>query len=60
MWFFIVEKLCPLKYEAPKYGQEALDIRIRSYKSDHKLIKGEFFLQRNTYRLALNSSKGGT
>jgi hypothetical protein len=26
-WFLMVEKLFPLKYEAPKYGQEALDLR---------------------------------
>jgi hypothetical protein len=44
-WFLTVEKLFPLKDEAPKYGQEALDLRIRSYKSAPKLIKGEKLLQ---------------
>jgi len=45
MWFLMIENLYPLKYEAPKYGQEALDLRIRIYKSSSKLIKEEKLLQ---------------
>jgi hypothetical protein len=44
-WFLMVEKLFSLKDEAPKYGQEAPDLWIRSYKSSPKLIKGEKLLQ---------------
>jgi hypothetical protein len=44
-WFLTIEKLCPLKDEALKYGQEALDLRTRSYKSAPKLIKEEKLLQ---------------
>jgi hypothetical protein len=59
-WFLTVEKLCPLKDEAPKYGQEALDLRTRSYKSAPKLIKGEKVVATRSYRSTLKSNKGGT
>jgi hypothetical protein len=55
----MAEKLCPLKDEAPKYGQEAPNIRMRSYKSAPKLIKGENLLQKRSYWSALKSNKGG-
>jgi hypothetical protein len=41
----MVEKLFPLKDESPKYGQETLDLRTRSYKLAPKLIKEEKLLQ---------------
>ena len=31
-WFIMVEKLFPLKYEAPKLNEEAMDLRKKSYK----------------------------
>jgi hypothetical protein len=40
-WFLIVEDLFPLKYGSPKYGQEALDLRSRSYKFDLNSSNGE-------------------
>jgi hypothetical protein len=37
MWFLMVEKLCPLKDEAPKYGQEALDLRSKKLQVGPKI-----------------------
>jgi hypothetical protein len=37
----MVEKLCSLKVEAPKYGQEAPDLRSKKLQVSPKLIKGE-------------------
>jgi hypothetical protein len=56
-WFLTVEKLCPLKNEAPKYGQEAPDLRSRSYKLALKSSKGETLLKTKSHRLAQRSSK---
>jgi hypothetical protein len=50
-WFLMVEELCPLKYEALKYGQEYLDLRSRSYNKAP-------YLSSISYKLALKSSKG--
>jgi hypothetical protein len=52
-WFLTVEKLCPLKDEAPEYGQEALDLRTRSYKSAPILIKEEKLLQQEIIGMEL-------
>jgi hypothetical protein len=56
-WFLMVEKLFPLKYEAPKESEEASNLRTRSYNLAPKLIKRENLLQTRSYRLAQRSSK---
>jgi hypothetical protein len=35
-WFLMVEEIFPLKDEAPKANEEALDLRTKSYKSAPK------------------------
>jgi hypothetical protein len=56
-WFLTVEKLFPLKVEALKYGQEAPNLRSRSYKLALKSSKGENLSQTKSYRSAQRSSK---
>jgi hypothetical protein len=36
MWFLTIENLCHLKDEAPKYGQEAMDLRSKKLQLDPK------------------------
>jgi hypothetical protein len=58
-WFLTVEELCPLKYEAPKNGQEALDLRSRSYKLDLNSTKGEKIVVNKKLQVGSRSSKEG-
>jgi hypothetical protein len=44
-WFLTVEEIFPLKDEAPKVNEEALDLRTKSYKS-----KEEKVLQTRSYK----------
>jgi hypothetical protein len=32
MWFLTIEEIFPLKDEAPKVNEEALDLRTKTYK----------------------------
>jgi hypothetical protein len=57
MWFLMVEELCPLKYESLRYGQEAPDLRSRSYKLALKSSKGETFVANKKLQDGSRSSK---
>jgi hypothetical protein len=59
-WFLMVEELFPLKYEALKYGQEAPDLRSRSYKLALKSSKGEKVVANKKLQVGSRSSKEGT
>jgi hypothetical protein len=48
-WFLTVEKLFPLKDEAPKVSEEAPDLRTRSYKLTLKSSKGGTWKSINTH-----------
>jgi hypothetical protein len=52
--FLMVEELFPLKYEALKYGQEAPDLRSRSYKL---ALKEKKLLQTRSYKSAQGQVK---
>ena len=56
-WFLIVEDLCPLKDESPKYGQEASDLRSRSYELALKSSKGENVVANKKLQVSSRSSK---
>jgi hypothetical protein len=58
-WFLTVEELFPLKDEAPKYGQEAPDLRSRSYKLALKSSKGEKVVANKKLQVGSRSSKEG-
>lgn len=58
-WFLTIEKLCPLKDDAMKYGQESQDLRSRSYKLDLESSKGENFVANNKLQVGSRSSKEG-
>ena len=58
-WFLMVEELFPLKYEAPKYDKESLDLRSRSYKLALKSSKGEKVVANKKLQVSSRSSKEG-
>jgi hypothetical protein len=60
MWFLIVEELFPLKDESLKYGQEASNLRSRSYKLALKSSKGEKVVANKKLQVDSRSSKEGT
>jgi hypothetical protein len=59
-WFLTVEELCPLKDESLKYGQEAPDLRSRSYKMAIKSSKGEKFVANKKFQVRSRLSKEHT
>jgi hypothetical protein len=58
-WFLMFEELFPLKYEAQKYGQEALYLSSRSYKLALKSSKGEKIVANKKLQVDSSSSKEG-
>jgi hypothetical protein len=59
MWFLMIDKLFPLKDEAPKYAQEAPDLISRSYKLAPKSSKGEKVVANKKLQVNSRSSKEG-